>query len=77
MNRNIEEITQEIINLPNSERLKLVQTLLLLDDQNSDSNTDSLWQEEITNRVLSVESDNAKGIDFEESIYNIRKRLLQ
>jgi hypothetical protein len=77
MNRNIEEITQEVINLPNSERLKLVQTLLLLDDQKLDSNIDSRWQEEITKRVLSVESGHAKGIKFEESIQNIRQRLSQ
>ena len=77
MNRNIEEITKEVIDLPNSERLKLVKTLLILDAQSSESNADSLWQQEIANRVLAVESGNAIGLDFKDSIRNIRNRLSQ
>jgi len=77
MNRNIEEITKEVIDLPNSERLKLVKTLLILDTQSSENNADSLWQEEITNRVLAVESGNAIGLDFKNSIRNIKNRLSQ
>ena len=77
MHRNIEEITKEVIGLPNSERLKLAKTLLILDTQTSENNIDSQWQKEITNRVYAVESGNAVGINFKDSIKNIRNRLSQ
>ena len=77
MHRNIEEITKEVIGLPNSERLKLAKTLLILDTQTSENNIEAQWQKEITNRVHAVESENAVGIDFEDSIKNIRNQLSQ
>ena len=77
MQRNIEEITKEVIGLPNNERLKLAKTLLILDTQTSENNIEAQWQKEITNRVHAVESGNAVGIDFEDSIKNIRDRLSQ
>ena len=77
MRRNIEEITKEVMDLPNSERLKLLKTLLILDTELPENNVDSIWQKEITNRVLSVESGNAVGLDLEDSIQNIRNRLTQ
>jgi len=77
MHRNIEEITKQVIGLPNSERLKLAKTLLILDTQTSENNIEAQWQEEITNRVSAVENGNAVGIDFEDSIKNIRNRLPQ
>ena len=77
MRRNIKEITKEVMDLPNSERLKLLKTLLILDTELPENNVDSLWQKEITNRVLSVESGNAVGLDLEDSIQNIRNRLSQ
>ncbi len=77
MQRNIEEITKAVIGLPNSERLRLAKTLLILDTQTSENNVEAQWQEEITNRVNAVESGNAVGINFEDSIKSIRNRLSQ
>ena len=78
MHRNIDEITQEIVSLPKSDRLKLAKVLLFLDDKVTNQNdTDIQWQEEISQRVLAVESGEAIGKDFDDSIHKIRHRLSQ
>ena len=77
MHRNIEEITKEVINLPKIDRLNLVKTILDLDSQSSDNDVEAQWQEEITNRIHAVENGNAAGINFEDSIINIRNRISQ
>ena len=78
MHRNIDEITQEIVSLPKSDRLKLAKVLLFLDDKVTNQNdTDIQWQEEISQRVLAVESGEAIGMGFDDSIHEIRHRLSQ
>ncbi|MCF6301202.1 MAG: hypothetical protein L3J52_08820 [Proteobacteria bacterium] len=78
MHRNIEDLTKEIVDLPNSDRLKLAKILLYLDSQPTDVNDAGLlWGKEITQRVRSVENGNAVGLDFDDAVQKIRKRLPQ
>ena len=76
MQRNIEEITTELIGLPKRERLEIVRFLLFLDNHSSDSNDiDSTWEKEITARVKAVENGSAEGIDYDIALKNIAKRF--
>ena len=76
MQRNIEEITSELIGLPKRERLEIVRFLLSLDDHSSDSNdVESSWAKEITARAQAVENGAAEAIDFDAALKNIAKRF--
>jgi hypothetical protein len=75
MNANIEQITKSIINLSKKERLEIARLILFLDNQTSDSNADSLWEKEITDRVRSVEEGVAVGVDYHQAIAEIDTRF--
>ena len=52
MQRNIEDLTTELIRLPKRERLEIVRFLLFLDNRSLDSDDiDSAWEKEITDRA--------------------------
>ncbi|MCA1793933.1 MAG: addiction module protein [Desulfobacteraceae bacterium] len=76
MQRKIEAITSELINLPKRERLEIVRFLLFLDNRSSDyDNVDSAWKKEITDRVHAVDDGTAIGIDYDEAMKKIEKRF--
>ncbi|MES9884431.1 MAG: addiction module protein, partial [Sedimenticola sp.] len=69
MHRNIEELTSELIGLPNRERLEIARFLLFLDNHSSDSSdVSSSWEKEITDRVQAVEDGTAIGIDYDKAL---------
>ena len=76
MQRNIEELTSELIQLPNRERLEIARFLLFLDSRSSDRNdVSSAWEKEITDRVHAVEDEIAVGIDYDNAIRQIKSRF--
>ena len=76
MQRTIEEIASELIQLPKRERLKLVRFLLSLDNRSSDSSdVSSAWEQEITDRVYAVEDGTAIGIDYDKAKKQIVNRF--
>ena len=76
MQRNIEELTTELIGLPKRERLEVVRFLLFLDNRSSDtSNIDSDWEKEITDRVHAVENGTAISIDYDSALRKIENRF--
>jgi len=72
-----EQIKAEVNQLELSEKLTLVEDIWDSIAQINDEPTLSQWQEEITKRVLAVESGNAIGLDFKDSIQTARNRLSQ
>ena len=76
MQRKIEAITSELINLPKRERLEIVRFLLFLDNRSPDyDDVDSAWKKEITDRVHAVDDGTAIGIDYDEAMKKIEKRF--
>lgn len=76
MQRNIEELTSELIRLPKRERLEIVRFLLFLDSHSSNSrDVSSVWEKEITDRVHAVEDGTAVGIDYDKALRQIESRF--
>ena len=71
----IEQITKSIINLSNKERLEIARMILFLDNQSSDVDTDSDWENEILDRVNAIEQGTAIGLDYNKAIDEIKIRL--
>jgi hypothetical protein len=78
MQQNIENLTTELIRLPKRERLEIVRFLLFLDNRSSDSDdADSVWEQEITDRIRAVDEGTAVGIDYDRAMQKIEKRFIQ
>ena len=76
MQRNIENLTTELIRLPKRERLEIVRFLLFLDNRSLGSDhIDSAWEKEITDRVCAVDEGTAIGIDYDKAMQKIEKRF--
>ena len=76
MKRNIEDLTTELIRLPQRERLEIVRFLLFLDNRSQDSEgIDSAWEQEITDRIRAVDNGTAIGMDYDQAIQTIEKRF--
>ena len=76
MQRNIEELTLELIRLPKRERLEIARFLLFLDNRSSDSSDiSSAWEQEVTDRVHAVEDGTAIGIVYEKAKKQIENRF--
>lgn len=73
---NIEEITKNLISLPKKERLEIARFILFLDNQSSDIDVESIWENEIIDRMRAVDEGTATGIDFNKALKEIEKRFL-
>jgi hypothetical protein len=76
MQQNFEEITKELIMLPKRERLEIVRFLLFLDSRSLDTDIESAWEEEIMDRVRTVDEGKATGIDYNKAIKEIEQRFI-
>ena len=76
MNRNIEELTTELIQLPKRERLEIVRFLLFLDNRSLDSeDIEPAWEQEISDRIHAVDEGTAMGLDYDQAMRTIEKRF--
>ena len=71
----IEEITKNLINLPKKERLEIARFILFLDNCSSDTDVESVWENEIIDRVCAVDEGTAVGVDFNKALKEIEKRF--
>ena len=72
MQRNIEELTTELIKLPKKDRLEIVRFLLFLDNRSiRDVDNEVAWEKEISDRVRAVDKAYAIGIDYDEAMQKI------
>ncbi len=81
MSPTIENLTTELIRLPKTERLEIVRFLLFLDSYSvkkaeKNLNIDSIWDNEIADRVRAVDEDTAIGLDFDEVMSDIERRFV-
>ena len=76
MQRNIEDLTTELIKLPKNERLEIVRFLLFLDNRSLNSeDINSAWEKEIADRINAVDEGTAIGIDYNEAMKIIENRF--
>nr|VFK42353.1 MAG: Putative addiction module component [Candidatus Kentron sp. TC]VFK56114.1 MAG: Putative addiction module component [Candidatus Kentron sp. TC] len=76
MRRNIEALTAELIGLPKRERLEIARFLLFIDNRSSDSDDiESVWEEEITDRVRAVDAGTAAGLDYNTAMEELERRF--
>jgi hypothetical protein len=74
MQRNIEDLTIELIRLTKRERLEIIRFLLFLDSRALDSDDfDSTWEKEITDRIRAVDEGTAIGIDYDKAMQKIEQ----
>ncbi|WP_300463388.1 addiction module protein [Desulfobacula sp.] len=72
---NIEEITKNLISLSKKERLEIARFILFLDNRSLDTDIESVWENEIINRMSAVDKGTAVGIDFNKALKEIEKRF--
>jgi hypothetical protein len=75
MHRNLAEITDEALRLPQHEQLRLARTLLEQAEAVGDVDVDAAWEDEIERRIKLVDSGMAKGRPFAEVLREIDRQL--
>ena len=75
MSRALQEITQEIIDLPKEQRLALARVLLDLDEAKDDPNLEAIWDEEIRERIKAYDEGRIQAIPYEELRRKMQNRF--
>jgi hypothetical protein len=75
MNRNLAEITEEALRLPQQEQLRLARTLLEQSEAVGDVEVEAAWEEEIESRIKLVDAGLAKGRPFADVLRDIDRQL--
>ena len=75
MSRNLAEITDEALRLPQHEQLRLARALLEQAEAFGNVDVDVAWDEEIERRVKLVDSGLAKGRPFAEVLQEVDRLL--
>ena len=76
MEGTIETITKELISLPKRDRLEIARFLLFLDGRSSDQDTETVWENEIIERVRAIDEGYAEGIDYDQAMKEIEDRFI-
>ena len=75
MSRSVSEITQEALNLPQSEQFKLARALLENAQFPNDPGVEAAWDREIERRIAAIDAGAAKGRPFAEILADLDQRL--
>jgi predicted GTPase len=75
MSRNLAEITDEALRLPQDEQLRLARMLLERSEDIGDLGADAAWEEEIEARIKLVDSGLAKGRPFSDVLRDLDRQL--
>ena len=75
MSRNLIEIAEEALGLPQSEQLRLARTLLEKAEASGDVAVEAAWEEEIEHRIQKIDAGLAKGRRFADVLRDIDVRL--
>jgi hypothetical protein len=75
VSRNLAEITDEALRLPEQEQLQLARTLLERSEAVGDVKVDAAWEAEIESRIKLLDSGLAKGRPFSEVLQDIDRQL--
>lgn len=71
----LSEITQEALELPLPEQLKLARTLLERSEATGDSAVDAAWEDEIERRIHTIDAGLAQSRPFAEVVEEVDRQL--
>ena len=74
MSAHVEHLTEQALELSESERAEIAYRLLRSLDEAKEEGVEEAWEEEIARRVEEVKNGTAKGIPAEEVFREIRAR---
>jgi hypothetical protein len=75
VNRNVAEIAEEALQLPQNDQYKLARVLLENAEIKPAPDVDQAWEEEIEKRIAAIRSGKAKGRPFAEVLREIDQQL--
>ena len=75
MGKPLEQVAQEVAQLPKHQRLALAGLILALDDDTADPDAETLWEEEIQARIKAIGAGTADGVSHEEVMREAGRRL--
>jgi hypothetical protein len=75
MSRNLAEITDEALRLPQDEQLRLARTLLEQSEAVGDVGAEAAWEQEIEGRIKLVDAGLARGRPFADVLRDIDRQL--
>jgi len=75
MSRNLADLTEEALRLPQDQQLRLARTLLENTEASGDTGAESAWEEEIERRIKMVDSGLAKGRLLADVLREIDRKL--
>jgi hypothetical protein len=75
LSRSFAEITQDALQLPQKEQLRLARMLLEKSEAVGDLDVEAAWEEEIERRIELVDSGLAKGRSFAEVLRDVDLQL--
>ena len=71
----LETITQEVLDLPNSQRLALARIILDLDGGPPDADVEAAWDEEIRARLKAYDEGKLETVSWEEFREEMKDRF--
>lgn len=75
MGKRLEQVAQEIVQLPEHQRLALAGLILSLDEVAPDPDAAALWEKEIQARIKAVDTGTTSGVAREEVMREAGARL--
>jgi hypothetical protein len=75
MGKPLEQIAQEVVQLPEHQRLALAGLILALDEVAPDPDAEALWEKEIQARIKAVDAGMTSGVVREEVMRGADVRL--
>lgn len=75
MSRDLAEISEHALKLPQDEQLRLARALLERCEARGDVGSEAAWEEEIERRIRIVDSGLASGRPFSDVLRDIDRRL--
>ena len=71
----LEDMTQQVLQLPVRQRLALAGFLLEMDDASDQSEVEEVWEKEIQERIQAIDSGSAMGIAYSGVMSEADQRL--
>lgn len=75
MGRPLEQVAQEVVQLPGHQRLALAGLILALDEVVPDPETEAAWEKEIQARIKAIDAGMTSGVAREEVMREADARL--
>ncbi len=75
MGKPLEQVAQEVVQLPGHQRLALAGLILALDEVPPDSETEAAWEKEIQARIKAIDGGMTSGVSREEVMREAEARL--